>query len=129
MIVSEQRRGTIEAIYKADNVDAYEDIPLALVVDSTTASAAEVFAAALQANERAFLVGTRTFGKGSIQVVVELSDGSSMRITSSRWVTPGGEMIDGIGIDPEYQIDPERARSEFILMDAADILLNRLDQE
>jgi carboxyl-terminal processing protease len=129
IIVSEERRGIIQETHLADNANAYSDIPLAVVVDSTSASAAEVVAAALQENQRAFLIGTKTFGKGSIQVVVELSDGSSMRITSSRWLTPDGEMIDESGLEPEYNTAPERARSEQILIDAAVILSDRWDQE
>jgi carboxyl-terminal processing protease len=128
-IVFEERRGVIEATYKVEKPGKFVEIPMVLVVDGTTASAAEVVAAAMQSNHRGLLLGDNTFGKGSVQVVVELSDGSSMRITSSRWLRPDGQAIDVNGLAPDVKLEPEEARSEQALFRAAQLLLEEMDQE
>ncbi len=84
------------------------DLPLAVVVDGGTASAAEIVAAALQANNRAPVVGQRTFGKGSVQSLFELSDGSSLHITTARWLTPDGRRLDGQGLEPDVPTTPRQ---------------------
>jgi carboxyl-terminal processing protease len=87
------------------------DIPLVVLVDGGTASAAEVVAAALKDNGRAPLIGTNTYGKGSVQSVVALSDGSSLHITAARWLTPQGISLDGVGLSPDIEVasmDPSR---------------------
>jgi carboxyl-terminal processing protease len=122
IIVYEVRRGTVQATYEVQEPGRFVEIPLAAVVDSTTASAAEVVAAALQGNGRTLLIGATTFGKGSVQVIVELSDGSSMRITSSRWLTPADEMIDASGIEPDVNLGPEAAGTEQAILRAAELL-------
>ncbi|MGD8634288.1 MAG: S41 family peptidase [Anaerolineales bacterium] len=127
IIVSEERRGILQEAFEVEKPGRYTEIPLAVVVDSTSASAAEVVAAALQGNDRAPLIGDRTFGKGSVQVVVELSDGSSMRITSSRWLTPEGEIIDEQGLAPDLWLGVEDAHTERALLQAADWLAAELE--
>lgn len=122
IIVSEERRGAISQTYKTRSTGFHADIPMAVVVDRTTASAAEVVAAALQANHRALIVGDQTFGKGSVQAIVELSDGSSMRITSSRWISPSGAKIDEAGLTPDILLDTESAGTETALIRSADLL-------
>jgi len=76
-------------------------LPLAVLVDAGTASAAEIIAAAIQDYERGPLIGTRTYGKGSVQGLFTLKDGSSIRITTARWLTPHGRPIEGVGLQPE----------------------------
>ena len=122
IIVYEERRGSVQTIYDVLEPGAFVEIPIVLIVDATTASAAEVVSAALRANGRARLIGDTTFGKGSVQVVVELSDGSSMRITSSRWLTPDDEMIDSNGLEPDINLGSEVAGSEIALIRAAELL-------
>lgn len=129
IIVTEEGRGAAQEDYEVISPGKFVDIPLAVIVDGTTASGAEVLAAALQSNGRAPLIGSRTFGKGSVQVVVELSDGSSMRITSSRWLTPQGFTIDHVGLTPDVQLDAETAASEKALIEAAELLLEGRTKE
>jgi len=92
------------------------DWPMVVLVNGYSASAAEIVAGALRDHERAVLVGTRTFGKGSVQNVIELPDGSALKMTIARYYTPSGESIQARGIVPEVeveQLDPrlvERAR-------------------
>jgi carboxyl-terminal processing protease len=78
--------------------------PLAVLVDGGTASAAEVVTAALQDRDRAVVVGSRTFGKGSVQQPTILSDGSAIEFTVGSYVTPSGRSLDGVGIGPDVTV-------------------------
>ena len=78
--------------------------PLAVLVDGATASAAEVVTGALQDRNRAVVVGSRTFGKGSVQEPTVLSDGSAIEFTVGSYLTPGGRSLDGVGISPDVTV-------------------------
>jgi carboxyl-terminal processing protease len=95
------------------------DVPLVVLVDENTASSAEIMAGALQDNERAPIIGTRTFGTGTVLLQFPLADGSSLRLAIERWLTPEGELIFGEGIAPtevvelgpdDVQIEPNELR-------------------
>jgi carboxyl-terminal processing protease len=79
--------------------------PLVVLVDGSTASAAEVVAGALQDRGRAVVVGTRTFGKGTVQEPHRLPDGSSLALTVARYALPSGRSVEGVGIEPDIQVD------------------------
>jgi carboxyl-terminal processing protease len=96
-------RGEAES-FQANGPGPASDMPLAVLINGNTASAAEVLAASLKENGRAVLIGNRTFGKGTVQAVVELSDGSSLHITTARWLTPTGQVLDRVGLDPDYAV-------------------------
>ncbi|MGN6111873.1 MAG: S41 family peptidase [Luteimonas sp.] len=81
--------------------DLLEGAPLVLVVDAGTASAAEVLAGALHDNHRARIVGSRTFGKGSVQTLLPLDNGDSVKLTTARYYTPSGKSIQALGIAPD----------------------------
>jgi carboxyl-terminal processing protease len=82
------------------------EAPLLVLVDGGTASAAEIVAGALKDRQRAQLVGNEpTFGKGSVQLVFDLSDGSSVHVTSARWLTPNGTQLDGQGLKPDILVE------------------------
>jgi carboxyl-terminal processing protease len=83
------------------------DLPLVVLVDEFSASGSEVLAGALQDYGRATVAGTTTFGKGSVNVLRTLSDGSGLYITTGRWLTPNGRLIEGKGITPDYELELE----------------------
>jgi carboxyl-terminal processing protease len=109
LVVVEERSGMESQIFYVHERGLASEMPMVVLVNARTASAAEVVAASLQDNGRSLLIGEATFGKGSVQVILELSDGSSLHVTSARWLTPKGNVIDNIGLLPDIiveQIDP-----------------------
>lgn len=94
------------------------DLPMVVVTNGNTASAAEVVAGALQDNGRAILVGQRTRGKGSVQYIFALSDGSSIRITGAIWLTPNRTPLDGVGLTPNIEMIPDENNRDVELGEA-----------
>ncbi|MBS0387520.1 MAG: S41 family peptidase [Proteobacteria bacterium] len=81
--------------------DLIDGAPIAVLVNGNSASAAEILAAALRQNGRALLLGARTYGKGTVQTLMPLSDGRALKLTTARYYTPAGDSINGIGIEPD----------------------------
>lgn len=107
-VVSYQQRGsgshTLDALAHGDI-----ETPLVVLVNGSTASAAEIVTGALQDRGRAVIIGSRTYGKGSVQEPTTLSDGSAIEFTVGRYLTPSGRALDGVGIEPDLAIDPSSA--------------------
>ena len=80
-------------------------VPVVILVNGSTASAAEILAGALQDHHRAVLLGRRTFGKGSVQTVMPLAQGRAIKLTTSRYFTPSGRSIQGHGIEPDHDFE------------------------
>ncbi len=104
LIVSTRGRSPNQIEYTAKPGQWLEDIPLVVLVNGGSASASEVLAGALQDHGRALIVGQTTFGKGSVQSVLNLRNGGGMRLTTSRYYTPSGRSIQAIGIRPDIEI-------------------------
>ncbi len=81
------------------------DLPVVVLVDKSSVSGSEVLAGALKDYGRATIAGIKTFGKGSVNVLRQFKDGSGMYITTGRWLTPKGNLIEGKGIEPDYALD------------------------
>ena len=83
------------------------DIPMTVLVNQYSASASEIFAGAIQDYDVGAIVGTQTYGKGVVQSILSLKDGSAFKLTTSRYFTPNGTCIQGIGIQPDVEIEYE----------------------
>ena len=92
-------------VAKASGKGAFTDVPLVVLVNEYSASASEIVSGALQDNNRALIVGQRTFGKGSVQSVIKLGDGSGLKLTVARYYTPSGVSIQAEGIHPDIEIE------------------------
>lgn len=92
---------------KSKNSDTL-DLPMAVLVNGQSASASEIFTAAMQDYDKAEIVGETTFGKGIVQVIIPLSDGSAVKVTTSKYYTPKGECIHEIGVTPDVEIEPDK---------------------
>lgn len=90
----------------------YTEIPLVVLINGFSASASELVAGALRDKDRAILVGERSFGKGTVQVIYELSDGSGLKFTTARYFLPLGLSVDGVGINPDILVKLEPAPVE-----------------
>jgi carboxyl-terminal processing protease len=128
-VLHEVKRGGQERFYPVKPVQsAAHDWELVVLTDGGTASASEIVAGALRDQDRAILVGEKTFGKGSVQEVHEFTDGSSLHVTVARWLTPDRHQIDESGLEPDIAVgittedreagrDPQLERAEAYFAD------------
>lgn len=92
----------------SDAKDAILDLPLAILINEGSASGSEIVAGALQDYKRAIIIGTKSFGKGSVQTVIPLGDGAALRLTTSRYFTPSGKIIHGKGVTPDIRVEENK---------------------
>lgn len=108
MIVYAEGRAYPRYEAKADGMGRFQDVPLCVLIDDFSASASEIFAGAMQDNDRAQIIGRRSFGKGLVQQQIPFSDGSAMRLTVARYYTPSGRCIQKpytLGKQEDYQME------------------------
>lgn len=124
--------GKVKNLYSASPGDAALGLPIILLINSHTASAAELMVAALKDNKRALILGTRSFGKDTIQTTHELQNGGAIKLTTARYLTPSGQSISSLGIQPDIVSSDRGSPLDFIvrLMGlSADKKLKCADQE
>ncbi|MDE2407526.1 MAG: S41 family peptidase [Xanthomonadaceae bacterium] len=111
VIVSTKGRASMgDSRFEATPGDRLHGAPLVVLVDAGSASAAEVLAGALHDNKRAVVVGSRTFGKGSVQTLLPLENGDSVKLTTARYYTPSGHSIQALGIQPDIVLHPQQGQ-------------------
>jgi carboxyl-terminal processing protease len=103
VLIERDKNGVTQEL-KAKNGGLATNIPLVLLVDSGSASASEIVAAALKDHQRATLIGVKTYGKGSVQNVHTLSDKSELRVTIARFFSPKGNEINGVSVSPDIEV-------------------------
>ena len=123
LIVYTQGRRSRREEYRSDGRGSYQELPIIVLIDETTASAAEIFSGAIQDNDRGIIVGRRSFGKGLVQQPIEFADGSLIHLTIARYYTPSGRCIQKPyvkGQPKEYEMDliTRYERGEFFSQDS-----------
>ena len=125
LIIEEQFRGEAVQSFDAPEPGKYLSLPLAILVNKNTASAAEILAGSLQVQGRAKLIGVKTFGKDSVQLVFDLQDNSSLHITSGKWWLPGQQgKLGGNGLQPDITLTEPEANSNAAVDKAIQLLIS-----
>ncbi len=116
VIVSTQSRAEGNYQFQALPSSEYKDLKLGILLNAQSASAAEVFSAALKEHKRAWLVGEKSYGKGVVQKLFPLADGSAVQMTVSHYFTPSGKTIEGIGVAPNmvYSLNKQMSEDSYI---------------
>lgn len=103
--IESQEQGKEKTEYKAEGNATFAEYPIVVLINDGSASASEILAGALKDNRKVKLVGKKSFGKGSVQEIVELRDGSMLKITIAKWLTPKGTSISEVGLTPDIKVD------------------------
>ncbi len=105
-VVEERGRGSESQVYRSAGYDPFPaNFKMAMLIDGGSASAAEILAGALQQNGVATLIGTKSFGKGSVQELIPITADTSLKLTVARWIMPNGKTLSDGGIDPDISVD------------------------
>lgn len=124
LVYTEDKNGK-KSEYNATGTDQF-DKPMVILVNGNSASAAEIFSGALQDYKVAKLVGTTTFGKGIVQQIFNLSDGSAVKMTISKYYTPSGRCIHGTGLEPDIEMDlPDELKNQVSIDKSEDTQLQK----
>lgn len=105
VVVREQFNDGKEILHRSKGYAALKDTPLVVLTNEGSASASEIVAGALRDNKHTKLIGRKTFGKGSVQEVVDITERTSLKVTIARWLTPSGKSLSKNGLDPDIDID------------------------
>ena len=103
----EQDRNGARRDFYANEDGKFYNVPIVVLVNKWSGSGAELFAGAIQDHERGVLIGVKTFGKGSVNITRTLSNGAGLNITIRRWYTPNGNVIEGVGLEPDVIVETE----------------------
>lgn len=135
VVVTEKFRSGQEIVFRSNGNGALKNMPMVILVNKGSASASEILAGALRAKRGVKIVGTQTFGKGTVQELRSLSDGSRVKLTVANWVLPDGTVIDDKGLKPDFEVEikeeetkKDQAPADPQLEKAVEILLDQLDK-
>ena len=104
LVSTRHRQKEKKNVWYATKNGTYEDFPIVVLINEYSASASEIFAGALKDNKRALIVGEKSFGKGSVQSIITMTDGSAFKFTVARYYTPSGDSIQAKGITPDIKV-------------------------
>lgn len=121
IVTTKDKDGNILQHYSSTD-EEYADMPIAVLINGNSASASEIFAGALQDTGVAEIIGTTSYGKGIVQSVIPLSDGTAIKITIAKYFTPNGNDIHEIGIVPDYEVELADGRTNAVGIEYADDL-------
>ncbi len=126
IIVSVKGRNSNQNLdYYATKSAETHEFPIVVLVNNGSASASEVVAEALQDYERSTIVGTKTFGKGSVQTIIRLEDGSGLKITTAKFYAPSGRSINNVGVVPDIIIENKDTKSDLQLKRATELIASK----
>jgi len=111
IVSTRSRRPEDTQRFNAHGKDLAEGLPIVVLINDGSASASEIVAGALQDHRRAILLGTKSFGKGSVQTIIPLGNHGAMRLTTARYYTPSGRSIQAVGIEPDIKVQPAKIES------------------
>jgi carboxyl-terminal processing protease len=117
-----ERTQTFERAIKSVVAPVSTTLPLVVLINNNTASAAELVAVALQENGRATLIGQATYGKGSIQQIFRLQDGASLHVTTAEWLSPNKRQLESVGVTPDLSVQTENTSIDNALQAAIELL-------
>lgn len=124
LIVSEKMATGQSEEYLADSGDSLERVDLVVLIDAYSASAAEILAGAIKDHDRGEIVGQKSYGKGSVQIIEDLKDGSILKLTIAEWLTPSGQNLRHDGIEPDYVVANDSLEIDSQYQKAKEILTN-----
>ncbi|MFW2365717.1 MAG: S41 family peptidase [Desulforhopalus sp.] len=128
IVYTKGRRDDQNTIFSAHDTGENQNFPLVVLINEGSASAAEIVAGAIQAHKRGIIVGTRSFGKGSVQTIIPLPDGAGLRMTTAKYYTPDDRSIQALGIIPDVEVPfvpcapPEKSTPKRKLIKEADLV-------
>ncbi len=119
--------GKEQILYKAEGNAALLSYPIVVLIDEGSASGSEILAGALRDNRGIQLIGRKSFGKGSVQELAKLSEGSSLKITIAKWLTPKGDLITNKGLEPDVEVEAGEKEENDLQLDKAIEILKELN--
>jgi len=112
VLLEDEGEGKEQKVYKSKGPAAFSSFPVVVLINNGSASASEILAGALRDQKGVQLVGETSFGKGSVQKPITLSDGSFLKVTIARWLTPSGHCIDEMGLEPDVIVEMPEDETE-----------------
>jgi carboxyl-terminal processing protease len=124
VIVSVKGRDSAnDAVFSAHREGTLPDMPMVVLVNGGSASASEIVAGALRDLNKAILVGTKTFGKGSVQTIIPMGDGSGLKLTTAKYFTPNGTSIHDVGITPDIVVELPDIEVEEVVVEDGEVVI------